>query len=136
MGWKSSARRWGLVLSLIHIFNVCEDNFLAGGDAGGVEDVVEPDGRQLDRVLLAVVQLLGEGCFRPQRRGQAVDQRGVSRQDAVGCGVGQRRQGDAAPPAVVVGAEDEHQVGGQDCRRGPPPDAGVDGAAALIVDVG
>ncbi len=83
-----------------------------------------------------MVQLLGEGRFRSQRRGQTIDQLDISRQDAVGCGVGQRRQRHAAAAAVMVSAEDEHQVSGQHRRRGLLPDASIDWPAALIVDVG
>lgn len=98
--------------------------------------IVEPDGRKLDGVFLAVVQFKIVGVFRAEGVCQSVHERRSSGQNAKGGGIRETGEGNSAQAAAVVGTENEDEVGGGDGGTGPLPDLSVDGATPLVVDVG
>ena len=105
------------------------------GDRRPGAHVVQPDGHQLQGMLAPVAQLAGKGRVLAEDVRQAVDDGGVCRQHAVGSGIALAREGEGIA-AVVVGAEEDHQLRLACGLGGAFPDLGIDGAAARVVDVG
>ena len=107
----------------------------AGLPAGLLKSVMQPHCRQFDGVFIPVVQFGGERLFWPIRFGQPVDQGRHRRQHAKRGGVGLARQGDQVVCAVVVGAEDDDELGLGHRLGRLLPHAGIHRPAALVVDV-
>ena len=98
--------------------------------------MVQPDGHQFQRVLAAVAQLAGVGgLFADGGRARRSDDVRGGGQDAIGRGVALPRQSEGVV-AVVVGAQQDDEVGGADGLGGLLPHLGVDRPAAREVDVG
>ena len=74
-------------------------------------DVVEPDGRQLDGVLIAVKQLAGKERVLPDGRSEGIDH-GVQVGSTPKGWHSLPRQRHLSFPAVMIRAEEDHQVRG------------------------
>src|SRR5579875_2311733 len=86
-------------------------------------------------MFVPVMDLLGEGLFRSDRRGDFFDDVQRRRQNAEGRGVILARQGDLTRSAAVIGAEDDDDLSRFDRRSRAVPRGGVERPPALVVDV-
>src|SRR5215467_2766355 len=96
---------------------------------------MQPDRRKLDRMLTTVMQLRGKCFLLPDFLGQSIDYVSRGGQNAEGCGVILPGESYLAIIAVVVRAKQHHNVGSPNPVGGTPPDSGIDGASAHIVDM-
>lgn len=106
------------------------------GDRVAAAKVVEPGEDEFEGMFVAVVEFTCEGIFFAKHFDEGIHDRLFGGEDAVGGGVVLAGEGDRVVSPVMIGAEDDEEVGGFDHVGGAFPDLGVDFTPAGVVNMG